>query len=51
MERLRITYINDTMINHSIHLHGMWSDLETGNDNYLPKKHTIIVQPSSKIIF
>ena len=50
-ERLRITYINDTMMNHPMHLHGMWSDLETGDDNYLPRKHTIVVQPGSKISF
>ncbi|MBU3015621.1 copper resistance system multicopper oxidase [Poseidonibacter lekithochrous] len=50
-ERLRITYINDTMMNHPMHLHGMWSDLETGDDNHLPKKHTIIAQPGSKISF
>ena len=50
-ERLRITYINDTMMNHPMHLHGMWSDLETGDDNFLPRKHTIIVQPGSKISF
>ncbi|MCF6339874.1 MAG: copper resistance system multicopper oxidase [Sulfurimonas sp.] len=50
-ERLRITYINDTMMNHPMHLHGMWSDLETGDDNYLVKKHTINVQPGSKISF
>ncbi|MCF6309216.1 MAG: copper resistance system multicopper oxidase [Sulfurimonas sp.] len=50
-ERLRVTYINDTMMNHPMHLHGMWSDLETGDDNYLVRKHTIIVQPGSKISF
>ncbi len=50
-ERLRITYINDTMMNHPMHLHGMWSDLETGDDNYLVKKHTIVVQPGAKISF
>lgn len=50
-ERLRIIYINDTMMNHPMHLHGMWSDLETGDDNYLPRKHTIVVQPGSKISF
>jgi len=50
-ERLRITYINDTMMNHPMHLHGMWSDLETGDDNYLPRKHTVIAQPGSKISF
>jgi len=47
-ERLRITYINDTMMNHPMHLHGMWSDLETG-DGRLVRKHTIVVQPASKI--
>lgn len=50
-ERLRITYINDTMMYHPMHLHGMWSDLETGDDNYLPRKHTVVVQPGSKISF
>ena len=50
-ERLRITYINHTMMNHPMHLHGMWSDLETGDEDYLPRKHTIISQPGSKISF
>ena len=48
-ERLRITFINNTMMNHPMHLHGMWSDLETGDENHIPRKHTIIVQPGSKI--
>ncbi len=47
-ERLRITFINDTMMNHPMHLHGLWSDLETG-DNQLVRKHTIVVQPGAKI--
>lgn len=50
-ERLRITYINDTMMNHPMHLHGMWSDLETGDPEYIPRKHTVIVQPGAKISF
>ncbi|HUH42173.1 MAG TPA: copper resistance system multicopper oxidase [Sulfurimonas sp.] len=50
-ERLRITYINDTMMNHPMHLHGMWSDLETGDEDHLLRKHTIVVQPGSKISF
>jgi CopA family copper-resistance protein len=50
-ERLRVTYINDTMMNHPMHLHGLWSDLETGDDNHLVRKHTIISQPGSKISF
>lgn len=50
-ERLRITLINNTMMNHPMHLHGVWSELETGDDNYIPRKHTIIVQPGSKISY
>lgn len=50
-ERVRITYINNTMMNHPMHLHGMWSDLETGDDNHLVRKHTIIAQPGAKISF
>jgi len=47
-ERVRINLINDTMMNHPIHLHGMWSDLETGEPGRIPRKHTVIVQPGSK---
>jgi CopA family copper-resistance protein len=50
-ERVRITLVNDTMMNHPIHLHGMWSDLETGDDGYIPRKHTVIVQPGAKISY
>ena len=50
-ERIRITFINDTMMNHPMHLHGVWSDLETGDENHIPRKHTVVVQPGSKISF
>ncbi len=50
-ERIRITFINDTMMNHPMHLHGMWSDLETGDDNHLVRKHTVVVQPGAKISY
>ena len=50
-ERLRITLVNDTMMNHPMHLHGVWSDLETGDNKFLPRKHTVIVQPGSKISY
>ncbi len=50
-ERLRITLVNDTMMNHPIHLHGLWSDLETGDNQYIPRKHTVIVQPGAKISY
>jgi FtsP/CotA-like multicopper oxidase with cupredoxin domain len=39
------------MMNHPIHLHGVWSDLESGDNDYLPRKHTVIVQPGSKISY
>ncbi len=50
-ERLRITFVNDTMMNHPMHLHGMWSDLESGDDDFLPRKHTVVVQPGSRISY
>nr|WP_232283112.1 copper resistance system multicopper oxidase [Cellvibrio sp. BR] len=50
-ERVRIILVNDTMMTHPIHLHGMWSELETGDPNYIPRKHTIIVQPGSRISY
>lgn len=50
-ERVRINLINDTMMNHPMHLHGMWSDLETGDPRYIPRKHTAIVQPGSRISY
>ncbi len=50
-ERVRIVLVNDTMMNHPIHLHGMWRDLETGDADYIPRKHTITVQPGAKISY
>ncbi|WP_085617841.1 MULTISPECIES: copper resistance system multicopper oxidase [unclassified Pseudomonas] len=47
-ERLRITLVNDTMMTHPIHLHGMWSDLEDENGNFMVRKHTIDMPPGSK---
>ena len=47
-ERVRITLVNDTMMAHPIHLHGMWSDLEDANGNFLVRKHTIDMPPGSK---
>ena len=50
-ERVRITLVNDTMMTHPIHLHGMWSDLEDANGNFLVRKHTIDMPPGSKRSF
>jgi len=50
-ERVRINLINDTMMNHPIHLHGMWSDMETGEPGKIPRKHTAIVQPGAMLSY
>ncbi|MBS1078640.1 copper resistance system multicopper oxidase [Gluconobacter kondonii] len=50
-ERVRFTLINDTMMEHPIHLHGLWSELENGQGDYRPYKHTIISQPGSKLSY
>ena len=50
-ERLRITLVNDAMMNHPMRLHGVWSDLETGEDSRILRKHTVSVQPGSKISY
>lgn len=50
-ECVRITFINDTMMHHPMHLHGMWSLVETGDENRLVRKHTVIVQPGAKISY
>ncbi|MDP3720220.1 MAG: copper resistance system multicopper oxidase [Acidobacteriota bacterium] len=47
-ERLRIVLVNDTMMTHPIHLHGMWSDLEDEAGNFLVRKHTIDMPPGTK---
>ncbi len=50
-ERLRIVLVNDTMMNHPIHLHGMWSELETPDGQFQVRKHTINVQPAQRITY
>lgn len=47
-ERVRIVLINDTMMAHPIHLHGMWSDLEDEHGQFLVRKHTIDMPPGSR---
>ena len=50
-ERVRFTLINDTMMEHPIHLHGLWSELENGQGAYRPYKHTINVKPAEQLNF
>jgi FtsP/CotA-like multicopper oxidase with cupredoxin domain len=50
-ERVRIVLINDTMMEHPIHLHGLWSELENGHGEFSPYKHTVIVKPSERVSY
>lgn len=47
-ERVRLTFVNDTMMSHPIHLHGMFFDVVVGDHAKKPRKHTIIVKPGDK---
>jgi len=47
-ERMRIVLVNDTMMSHPIHLHGMWSDLEAADGRFHLRKHTIDMPPGTR---
>ncbi|MEZ5894536.1 MAG: copper resistance system multicopper oxidase, partial [Parvularculaceae bacterium] len=50
-ERARFTLVNDTMMTHPIHLHGMFFDLVTDDSQHRPRKHTVNVKPGEKLSF
>ncbi len=50
-ERVRVILQNDTMMTHPMHLHGMWSELETVDGQFQARLHTIPVQPAQRISF
>ncbi len=50
-ERLRVTFVNDTMMDHPMHLHGMWMVLENGAGAKRPLKHTINVKAGERLSF
>ena len=50
-ERVRFTLINDTMMEHPIHLHGFLFSLENGQEGALPLKHTVNVKPAERVSF
>lgn len=50
-ERIRVILHNDTMMTHPMHLHGMWSELETPDGQFQARRHTIPVQPAQRISF
>jgi CopA family copper-resistance protein len=50
-ERLRIVLVNDSMMTHPIHLHGMWSEVEAQDGSFLVRKHTVSVQPAQRLSY
>ena len=47
--RVRFVLVNDTMMDHPIHLHGMWSDLEDEAGAFRVRKHTINIKAGQKL--
>ncbi|MEQ3624192.1 MAG: copper resistance system multicopper oxidase [Celeribacter sp.] len=48
-ERVRFKFVNETMMAHPMHLHGMWSILDTGKGAYDPVKHTVNIAPGTTV--
>jgi L-ascorbate oxidase len=48
-ERVRFKFVNETMMTHPMHLHGMWSILDTGNGKWNPIKHVVSVSPGTTV--
>ena len=50
-ERMRIVLVNDTMMSHPIHLHGMWSDVEDDAGRFHLRKHVVDMPPGTRRSF
>jgi FtsP/CotA-like multicopper oxidase with cupredoxin domain len=50
-ERVRFLLVNDTMMDHPVHLHGMWSDLEDEEGRYKSRKHTLVVKAGHRLSY
>lgn len=50
-ERLRVVLVNDTMMTHPMHMHGMWQELESPDGRFQVRKHTFNVQPAQRVTF
>ena len=50
-ERVRLVLVNDSMMHHPIHLHGMWSEVESDKGEFLVRKHTVTVQPGQRLAY
>ena len=50
-ELVRFVLVNDTMMEHPVHLHGMWSDIEDEHGKFLVRKHTVSIPPGTRRSF
>ena len=50
-ERLRVVLVNDTMMTHPMHLHGLWSEIEALDGEFMARRHTFAVQPAQRVSF
>lgn len=50
-ERVRFLLVNDTMMDHPVHLHGMWSDLEDEEGRFQVRKHTLVVKAGHQLSY
>jgi len=50
-ERLRVILINETMMNHPIHMHGLWGEVESPEATFQVRKHTVNVQPAHRVTY
>ena len=48
-ERVRFKFVNETMMTHPMHLHGMWSILDNGSKKWNPIKHVVSVSPGTTV--
>ena len=48
-ERVRFKFVNETMMTHPMHLHGMWTIIDTGKGKWDPVKHVVSVSPGTTV--
>ncbi len=48
-ERVRFKFVNETMMTHPMHLHGMWTIIDTGSGKWNPIKHTVSIAPGTTV--
>lgn len=48
-DRVRIRFVNETMMAHPMHLHGMFMELENGQTDRMPRKHVVLVPPGKSV--